>query len=262
MPQLGLDPYPAALPEIRVLPLSSTATVEAIECNELQWWFIVPLAGETSRAAWYDRDTGALTRVRETAHPVVDTAAQDGTVLIDIDEWSCSPGDHASSERITMTATLTADQAEFRSVTMGGDSVRLGDAEFEANWTGVGPRRITTGHFERIGDRRYRTTRAQGVGLELVDLDIADRSFRCLRVLDLPSTTEDEIGQPLIDLETGRTVAYWQYRPAAWDEDAADWLRQHPGLDITIDDVTFQRRNCTGRDEVAITDIGLGLAAP
>jgi len=37
------------------------------------------------------------------------------------------------------------------------------------------------------------------------------------------------------------------------------WLTAHPGVEIVVDDLVFQRRNCTGRDEITLTVYGLGL---
>jgi len=69
----------------------------------------------------------------------------------------------------------------------------------------------------------------------------------------------EEIAQPLIDLGTGRTLAYWQYRPIEWDADADRWLADHPGVEVGVDDRIYQRRNCTGRDEIALTAAALGV---
>jgi hypothetical protein len=119
---------------------------------------------------------------------------------------------------------------------------------------------VDDGRFESIGDRRYRTTTGTGVGAGIVELAIGQRSFRCLRAIDLPAAGgPEEIGQPLIDLDSGRTLAYWQYRPASWDADSDSWLATHSGAGTIVDDLVFQRRNRTGRDEIALTVYGLGL---
>jgi len=195
--------------------------------------------------------------VRETARPVADV--DDGSVLIEIDEWSCDHGlsDSPTPERITFNASLTADRAEFRGVTMGGR--QLDAADLEDGWSGVGPCMIVDdGRYEALGSSRYKVTPASGKGAGVVTLQVGRQSFQCLRVLDLPTLGgEDEIGQALIDLGTGRTVAYWQYRPSGWDADAPRWIADHPGAGLTVDGITYQRRNCTGRDEIALTTFGL-----
>lgn len=63
----------------------------------------------------------------------------------------------------------------------------------------------------------------------------------------------------IIDVSTGRTLAYWQCRPETWNTDSASWLTAHPGGALTIDGVRYQRRSCTGRDEIAVTDHALAL---
>lgn len=72
-----------------------------------------------------------------------------------------------------------------------------------------------------------------------------------------PTETNEIGGHALIETRTGRTIAYWQYRPAHWDADSTDWIRNHPGTDLTIDRTIYQRRNCTGRDEIALTQTAL-----
>lgn len=57
----GVAGYPARVPDVRLSPLVGESRA-AVECCELQWWFAVPQVGEQTRAAWYDRDTGELTR--------------------------------------------------------------------------------------------------------------------------------------------------------------------------------------------------------
>lgn len=49
--------------------------------------------------------------------------------------------------------------------------------------------------------------------------------------------------------------------PASWDADSDSWLAAHSGAEIVVDDLVFQRRNCTGRDEIALTVYGLGLVS-
>jgi len=239
----------------------SASPAQQSKCWELQWWFAVPQVGEQTQAAWYDRDTGELTRVRETTEPAIDAGLADGSVAIDIDEWNRQLDGSLTYQKISILAALTAERAEFRGVTIGAHSTKPGDDEFASSWAGGGPRRVLDdGRFRQIGERCYRTTTATGMGAGLVEVTVDNRRFRCLRALDLPTTDgSNEIGQSLIDLDTGRTVAYWQYRPTGWDADAADWLGRHSGVEIVVDDITYQRRNCTGRDEVALTHLALGL---
>lgn len=257
--------YPAIVPGVSITPLIEVDLEAEVACPELQWWFAVPRAGDRCGGAWYDRDTGELTRVREAAGPAVDAGTGDGAVQIDIDEWTRDPRTDEPSgyQRIAFVAALAASRAEFRKVTMGGRTVQVGDSGFEGNWSGGGSYRVVDdGRFEPIGERRYRTTAATGMGAGLVELTVGERTFRCLRAFDLTAADGScEIGQPLIDLASGRTLAYWQYRPAGFDADSASWIATHPGDEMVVDDVLFQRRNCTGRDEIALTIFALGLAS-
>jgi len=259
-----LASFPATLSEVTLTPLANVGSGSTVTCRELQWWFAVPRVGDRFGGAWYDRHTGEITRVQELARPIADSGLGDGTVQIDIYEWTRQPGtdDPPTHQRTTLIAALTTDRAEFRKVTIGDDSTQLGDPDFADSWSGGGSCRVVDdGRFEPIGDRRYRTTTATGAGAGIFELTIGQRSFRCLRAIDLPAADgTEEIGQPLIDLESGRTLAYWQYRPTNWDADSASWLASHPRTEIVVDDLVFQRRNCTGRDEIALTVYALGLA--
>lgn len=83
-----LASFPATLPEVSLTPLANAGSGSAVTCCELQWWFAVPRVGDRFGGAWYDRGTGEITRVQEPAVPITDTGEGDGTVQIDIDEWT------------------------------------------------------------------------------------------------------------------------------------------------------------------------------
>lgn len=252
--------YPTGMPPVSVVT-REVATGQTVQCDELPWWFVVPREGEVSGAAWYDRETGELTQVRETASPVAAATSQDGVFEIEIDEWTMRPGraDAREGRRIGFTASIGEEYVEFLSVTMGGRTLEGGNPDFRANWGGTGPRRIQdSGRLVQDLDQSYRTVRDTGGSADLVDLTVGRRSFRALRFLDLePGAGPDEIGQPIIDLDSGRTLAYWQYRPVGWDADSGRWLTEHPGDGLSVDGIQYQRRNCTGRDEIALTDVAL-----
>jgi hypothetical protein len=255
--------YPATLPPVQVTPLVGGAG--AATCHELQWWFAVPRIGDHFGGAWYDRATGELTMVRSMARPIAPADSGGHSVRIDIDEWTREPGSTETNHTpISITARLASERSEFISVSIGDQLIKIGDPGFEADWGSCGPARvIDDGRFDPIGERCHRTTTQRGIGAGLVRLTVAGRTFRCLRALDVPAADgTHEIGQPLIDVSSGRTLAYWQYRPTGWDTDADHWIDSHAGDELIIDEQTFQRRNCTGRDEIALTAFALGLLAP
>lgn len=250
--------FPSAIPTVTVDEVSTGIGQLQVVCEELQWWQLVPRPGEQNAMVWYDRATGEPTMVRESIRPA--TAERDGTVRFDVDEWTRDPGTTTvSRQRIVMVAELAPEGARWREVTLDGNTTKKGEAAFEASWAGGGSVRVVDdGRYESIGARRFRTTGASGIGRGVVRVGVGHRVFLCLRAFDLPvSEQPEEIGQPLIDLETGRTVAYWQYRPTEWDEDADAWLAQHPGMEVVVDDRTYQRRNCSGRDEIMLTAAAL-----
>lgn len=253
--------FPTVLPGVSVVEVGHAECGSiSVVCEELQWWQYVPRAGERNAMVWYDRASGEPTMVRESMGPA--TAVGDGTVRIGVDEWTREPGTSSvSHERIVIVGVVGREGARWRSMTMDDHTTRVGDSEFEANWAGGGGVRVVdNGRYETIGVRRFRTTTMDGIGSGVVQLTVGHRLFVCLRALDLPMTGRpEEIAQSLIDLQTGRTLAYWQYRPTEWDDDADQWLADHPGVEVAIDDRIYQRRNCSGRDEITLTAAALGV---
>lgn len=254
--------FPMLLPEVRV-DLVEEATSEVVTFDELQWWFVVPLPGETTAAAWYDRDTSELTSVRRTRRPVAVLESFPGDVQIEIEESTFHPEDWrgVGQQDIQFTARLGENRAEFLSVEKSGTRTDVSDPGFAANWRDTIGRRIReSGRLVTEGPRTFETVAEDGARVDLVDFTIDGLARRCVRVLDIaPGTELNEFGQAIIDLETSRTLAYWQYRPEPWDEDSETWLVEHPGAELTIDGVRYQRRNCTGRDDIALTSHALAL---
>lgn len=253
--------FPETLPDVHIDVLEETTEHEVV-CDELQWWFVVPRAGETSAARWYDRASGQVTMMRETSHPVMPFDDGSGRVRIRIDE-STFPADGRGSDQrcVEFTARLSSAAAEFRSVEMDGHVTGPDDDGFDEAWGRSRGRVLRDGRrLVRTGPREYSSLCHEGIRADLVAVSIGGITRRALRVLDLEVGEEpDEIGQPVIDLDTGRTLVYWQYRPEDWDADAESWLSAHPEEGMVIDGVRYQRRNCTGRDTVALTDHAVRL---
>ncbi|WP_114853946.1 hypothetical protein [Brachybacterium sp. YJGR34] len=254
--------FPTRLPEVHV-DLLEECTSQVVTCDELQWWFVIPRVGEATAAAWYDRATAELTAVRRTRRPASAVKGAAGDVLIEIEESTYAPEDWRGVGRrdIRFTARLGPHRAEFLSVEQAGIRTDVSAPDFAANWCDSLGRTIReSGRVVTEGPRTVVTVAEEGARVDLVDLTVDGVTRRCVRVLDIaPGAMPSEFGQAIIDLETGRTLAYWQYRPETWDDDAPTWLAEHPGVDLTIDGVRYQRRNCTGRDEIALTDHALAL---
>ncbi|WP_152353859.1 hypothetical protein [Brachybacterium subflavum] len=112
--------FPETLPEVRIDVLEQN-TAQSVVCDELQWWFVVPRAGETSSACWYDRGSRRRTMARETVSPVLPLPEDPGRVSIDIRERTFPAGALEPDERrIGFTARLTSMSADFLSVDMDG----------------------------------------------------------------------------------------------------------------------------------------------
>lgn len=199
--------------------------------------------------------------VRQTLRPATALHGAGDSVRIEIEERTFLRGDphRERQKRIEFTARLGEHRAEFRSVDIGGTRTDASDPHFEASWGGTRGRAIReSGRLTSMGPQTLMSSGVDGVRADLVEFSIGSSSRRCLRVLDLERGDEpQEFGQPIIDLENGRTLAYWQYRPETWDADSETWLAAHREESLTIDGVRYQRRNCTGRDEIALTDHAL-----
>lgn len=256
--------FPDGMPEVRIDVLEE-GTDHAVLCDELQWWFVVPRPGETTAARWYDRASGRVTRARETEGAVAPLEESPGCVRFGIRETTFPvDGGDPTESTIRFTAQLTSESATFLSVEIDGVHSDSSQEGFGANWGEPRGRLLRDGNrLVRTGPREFRAVRDQGASADLIDLSLGGATRRALRVLDLePGAEPSEIGQALIDLETGRTLVYWQYRPEGWDADADAWWAAHPDDGFVIDGVRFQRRNCTGRDEIALTDHAVRLFAP
>lgn len=257
------DSFPEKLPEVRIDVLEE-GTDRSVLCDELQWWFIVPRPGETTSARWYDRASDQLTKARESERAVAPAAKGTGIVRFGIHETTFPVDGGERAERsIRFTARLTSESATFLSVESDGMHFDSSQQGFAENWGDSRGRLLRDGNrLVRTGPQEFRCTRDEGARADLVDISVGGTTRRALRLLDLePGAEPFEICQAVIDLETGRTLAYWQYRPEGWDADADVWWTEHPGEGLVIDGVRFQRRNCTGRDEIALTDHAVRLLA-
>lgn len=255
--------FPETLPEMRIHVLEE-GTDHSVLCDELQWWFVVPRPGETTSARWYDRASGRLTMARESERAVAPLEEGSGIVRFGIRETTFPVEGGVPVERsIRFTAQLTPEVARFLSVESDGERSDSSQPGFAESWGDARGRLLRDGdRLARTGPQEFRSTRDEGARADLVDISIGGKTRRALRLLDLePGAEPFEIGQAVIDLETGRTLAYWQYRPEGWDADADAWWTEHPGEGLVIDGVRFQRRNCTGSDEIALTDHALRLLA-
>lgn len=257
------DCFPEKLPEVRINVLEE-GTDHSVLCDELQWLFVVPRPGETTSTRWYDRFSGHTTMTRTSEHAVAPLEEGSGIVRFGIREATFPvTGGEPVERTIRFTAQLTSESATFLSVEsdeMRSDSSQQGFAE---SWGNIRGWLLRDGdRLVRTGPKGFLSTRDEGARADLVHISIGGVTRRALRLLDLePGAEPFEIGQAVVDLETGRTLAYWQYRAEGWDTDADAWWTAHPGEGLVIDGVRFQRRNCTGRDEIALTDHAVRLLA-
>jgi hypothetical protein len=260
---------PSSVPLITIEP--SAATIERVDCPELQWWQIVPRVGDQTVKAFYECDTGLLDFTERVAS--VAPGHDDGTVVVTVQESDhqfgppvapgASPHDGLGAT-FRFTCLLDHERARWLEVEVENadgtvTSTEATDPGFHLAWGDTGPRRIEAGRrYQRRSNGTIETTDDPATGEGTYTVTVGDRQFLCLRVLDYRDPNE-EFGESFID-QSGRTVLYRQYRPISWDPDWQSWQRDHPdGIEMTIDGQLFMHRDCTGLTHVVLTSMALGL---
>jgi hypothetical protein len=136
------------------------------------------------------------------------------------------------------------------------------DKGFEQNW-GKGERRrlYDDGRYQRQPDGSHRMTNGQGLGAGVYDVTIGEKSFCCLRVLDVNQTPSeyDEISEAFVE-RGGRTVLYRQYRGRLCGVGKVDWAETYPdNARLVISGCVYVHCDCTGRAHDVITNTSVGV---
>ena len=256
-----VEKIPKKKPAILIQP--SHTSFDSVQCDELQWWFLVPQPGKSALAFKYDLETDDLSMIEHLACGGAARVHQTDCLECTIRTWSMYKSWRC--DRATWYCALTASQAIWLAVITQQDSLKelstFKDEDFYEQWGDVGPRRLAdTGRFQAIGPDTYTMQEGEGMGAGTFDVQVGEKVFTCLRVLDIgPQASEyEEIGEVFINRE-GRVVLYRQYwgRFMGGEQDWCSVFPNNPRL--TINGCVYVQRNCTGRCHDLLTGTALGI---
>ncbi len=247
------QPFPRVRPEIAITP--SRAKPFAVDCRELRWWPGVPEFGERAFLAFYDPPGWMLHNVMR-SHTVRPARVHEmDCVEIETDDWEPETGWMLG--KWTSFVRLTDDMQEWLATSRLVDGRRVLHTFLDDGFDedlGKQPRRQEDrGRFLRQGDgsykqrssRRHRSAEAVGAGVFRVQ--IGERKFTCLRVLDVEGWLSDK-GIPVEWYLTraGRTVLCRRYNGRLWGLHEGSsfagppWDERFPDNNrIVIDGVTY-----------------------
>ncbi len=263
-----VPPFPLRRPVIAIR--ASRAKPFAVDCRELRWWFAIPEVGRAASAAWYDPPNWELSSFQE-SHAVRPARIHDlDCVEIEVNEWPAAESSTRGPAHWLMYGRLTDNKAQWLATLRVADGKRVLytflDEGFEEDW-GEAPRRLEDrGVYVRQQDGSFKRARrrasAEATGAGVFRLRIADRTFTCLRVLDVGAApSETGILVEAYINRKGRTVLFRRYNGRLWaigggsGYDGAPWDEQFPAHQhIVLDGVTFVHwYDC-------LTDVACGIS--
>jgi len=263
-----VPPFPVRRPVIAIR--SSRAKPFAVDCRELRWWFAIPEVGQAVSAAWYDPPDWRLSSFQE-GHALRPARIHDlDCVEVEVEEWPVAESSTRGPAHWLMYGRLTDDKAQWLASMRVADGKRVLytflDEGFDEDW-GEAPRRMEDrGAYVKQQDGSFKRRRGrvspEGIGAGMFRVQIAQRSFTCLRVLDgglAPSETETLV-EAYVN-KKGRTVLFRRYNGRLWaigggsGYDGLPWDQRFPDHQrIVIDRVTFVHwYDC-------LTDIACGIS--
>ena len=240
------QPFPEKRPEIEIRP--SDAGPFAVDCRELRWWFGQPVVGDSTIWTIYDPPDWTLSSVTH-MRAVLQARIHDlDGVEIEVDDWS--PEDGWKPADRTMWGRLTGESVQWLGVARVVEGERrlstFLDEGFAADWGGEEPRRLQdAGCFVEEGDGVFtqRNLEPGGIGAGMFSVRIGNRSFTCLRVIDVDEEPNEE--QMLVEAyltESGRTVLFRRYNGRRWKlgEKRRPWDEALPDHQrLVVDGVIF-----------------------
>ena len=213
-PGTKTQPFPLHRPEIAITQINTEPF--SVDCPELRNWFIAPKIGERSLYAnyfpidWKLREVYELQVVRESR--IHNTEG----VEIDVHTWKSQTGWIQPTWQIH--GRLTAETAEYLAVSEFCDGKRhfetYLDKDFDFHWGRI-PRRLEDqGRFVSQADGSLKQVHGvdnvEASGAGVFSVDVGDRHFTCLRIIELDAPIEKIgrdylIGEAYLTKE-GRTV--------------------------------------------------------
>lgn len=256
-------PFPLTRPEIHVT--ESREKLRAIDCLELQWWFAIPRLHDHTMSAFYEIDTLALSAVNDLMAVSSAIIHQVDCIEIQVNEWPIRADWRTASWPTRFYSRIDDDATGWVGVVQKSqdtESLRtFRDPGFAQDWGMNGMRMLyDDGRYQRQPDGSYRITDGQGRGAGVYEVTIGERTFCCLRVLDVNAAPSEvgELGEAFVNRE-GRTVLYRQYQGRLWGGAAQDRVALYPNnTRLVINGCTYVHCNCTGRAHDVITNTAVG----
>ena len=246
--------FPGDRPSIEIQPTTDRLTVDAVDCRELRWWFVVPQIGAYARWAVYEAPMWKLTSTvsvqgtrQARIHDIsgVELVVKETSASGEVSTWA-------------MYGRLNVDTAQWIATVRVNDGIwvlsTFLDEGFEQDW----------GTVERVLRAERLTMHDIGDGVER--LDLADRTaihcrtigigwfrvnvggcaYDCPRVLDL--CPEDGEAGTLIDAyigQDGRTRLCRRFNGRLWRQNVegaafVPWDERFPfSLRIVLNGQTY-----------------------
>jgi hypothetical protein len=238
-------------PDIRITP--SRAKPFAVDCRELRWWSIVPEVGFRGATAWYDPPDWNLTSVQETHALRTACVHEVDCVEIEVVERQVSASPTRGPAEWLMYGRLTEQKAQWLATLRLTEDRRVLytflDDGFDVDW-GEDVRRIEDcGCYVRQADgefalrKRRHPSSVAPIGAGVFRVRIGERSFTCLRVLDVGDGPDE--GGMLVEAyldRSGRTVLFRRHNGRLWavggggGYDGPPWDERFPDHQRTVID--------------------------
>ncbi|MEZ4737126.1 MAG: hypothetical protein R3E79_59360 [Caldilineaceae bacterium] len=216
-------------------------------------------------SAFYEIDTLALSAVNDLMAVSSAIIHQVDCIEIQVNEWPIRADWRTASWPTRFYSRIDDDATGWVGVVQKSqdtESLRtFRDPGFAQDWGMNGMRRLyDDGRYQRQPDGSYRITDGQGRGAGVYEVTIGERTFCCLRVLDVNAAPSEvgELGEAFVNRE-GRTVLYRQYQGRLWGGAAQDRVALYPNnTRLVINGCTYVHCNCTGRAHDVITNTAVG----
>jgi hypothetical protein len=248
-------PFPRQRPDITITPTDEP--LFEVDFRELAWWFAVPEIGDRTLWALYMPPDWRLSSYLDMkALRPGEVHGIEGVEVSTVD-LELSEAGELKETLWTLLGRLTETRVEWLAVMSIQDNKRtlstLLEEDFDAAW-GTSQRQVRhTGRFELLADGSYRQRsellnpgeQIEATGVYCVT--IGERSFSCLRVLDVTTTpTENSVMLEAFLTREGRTVLCRRYNGRLWASKHGSaypgppWDERLPAHNrIVIDGVTF-----------------------
>ncbi len=239
------QPFPVRRPEIIIT--ESQIKPFSVDFRELPWWFGIPEVGDRTLWSIYDPPDWRIISVTD-MQAVRPAKIHDlDCVEINVDVWEPKTGWMPSY--CTDYGRLTDDSVQWLAISQIRDGRRMFrtflDEDFNEDWAPMVRRMEDRSRFvlQEDGSFKQRCHSPEVIGAGMFSVKVGERSFICLRVLDVEDKpTERDMLMEAYLTQEGRTVLCRRYNGRLWkvEEGKPTWDEKFPEHNrIVIDGVTF-----------------------